>query len=132
MFGTFPDWLVALFTGLSAYFLWRSIQPKKPPFEIEPVWGREPPYDVNITVRNPDPDHTVIIREVWAEPRDKWDLRYQGQTIAERRLEPKERVRWDCKLTGPTPTAGATSISMPTIHAVILCNRLTHKYKITL
>lgn len=129
MFGTVPDWLVALFTGLSALFLWLSIRPKKPAFEIERGWAiAGDPLEATITVRNSNPDHVAIVREIWAEPRDIWDLRSEGQPITEKRIAPGQAAVFRCTIDsgqrGPS-----NSISTPTIHAVILSNRRTHKYK---
>jgi hypothetical protein len=128
MFGTIPDWLVALFTGLSAFFLWRSIRPKSPAFEVERIWTSEPPFQATITVRNSNPDHVAIVREMWAEPRDIWDLRSEGQPIAERRILPGQAAVFHCTIGGGQ-SGPSMSISTPTIHAVILSNRRTYKYK---
>ena len=129
-FGAIPDWLVALFTGLSAFFLWRTTWPKAPSVEVERIWTNEGPYQANITVRNPSQDHVAIVREIYAEPRDVWDLRGDGQPIAERRIEPKQTERFHCTIDGGQRIP-PTSTSMPTIHATILCNRHTHKIKMT-
>jgi hypothetical protein len=128
--GTIPDWLVALFTGLSAFFLWRSTWSKIPVVELERVWTNEGPHEVNITIRNPSADHVAVISELYAEPRDLWDLRSSGQPVADKRIDPKSSATFHCTIDGGQRVP-PTSTSMPTIHAVILCNRRKHKIKMT-
>jgi hypothetical protein len=123
-FGTLPDWLVATFTGASAFLIWRSTRQRRPVIEIF-RWGSfEGSEQISVIVRNLSADHAAIVRSIRLLPNGgKWTLEPVDNPPMDSRVEPKSQDKWLYRLGGQEPV---TSTSTPTIESVILVNRRTH------
>jgi hypothetical protein len=126
--GSLPDWLVALFTGISAFILWRTTRPRTPVVEVEWMeWG-EWPRQLTLTIRNPDPEHVAIVKEVIAKPETDWRIQCASHSGGDFRIRPKTQEAFRYSIGGQA--GRVTSTSMPTIQLTILCNRRRHIIRI--
>jgi hypothetical protein len=63
---------------------------------VERNGSRDGRAQIRVIVRNPHPYRAIVIGDIWAKPREHWQLRAQTKAIKGWRIEPRHAEFWDC------------------------------------
>lgn len=102
--GPVAECFAAVFTGVTAFLIWRGMQPAKPEIETELLGSRtDRPRQIEVKIRNPDPRYTLTVENVKSGRKDAPIEASRETALSGNRIRPGSQALLVFHCRGPEP-----------------------------